>query len=77
MFANAVMYNKSNSEIVKETVEMAKDVQGMVDNFRAAEEAGTRKALMQARELGKGRETTESVEGDYEEDRRGRKKKGA
>ena len=45
MFANAVMYNKSTTEIVRETVEMAKDVQGMVDNFRAAEEAGTRKAL--------------------------------
>lgn len=45
MFANAVMYNKSSTEIVRETYVMARDVQGMVDNFRTAEEAGTRKAL--------------------------------
>ena len=45
MFANAVMYNKSSTEIVRETVIMANDVQGMVDNFRAAEEAGAKKAL--------------------------------
>ncbi|TGZ83046.1 hypothetical protein EX30DRAFT_394291 [Ascodesmis nigricans] len=45
MFANAVMYNKTNTEIVKETNIMAKDVEAMVTNFRGAEEVGTRKAL--------------------------------
>ena len=45
MFANAVMYNKTNTEIVKETNIMAKDVEAMVNNFRGAEEVGTRKAL--------------------------------
>jgi len=45
MFANATMYNKSTSEIAKETVMMARDVEGMVDNFRTAEEAGMKKAL--------------------------------
>ncbi|RPB00932.1 hypothetical protein L873DRAFT_1827324 [Choiromyces venosus 120613-1] len=45
MFANAMMYNKSTSEIAKETVMMARDVEGMVDNFRTAEEAGMKKAL--------------------------------
>ncbi|CUS08992.1 unnamed protein product [Tuber aestivum] len=45
MFANAMMYNKSSSEIAKETVMMARDVEGMVDNFRTAEEAGMKKAL--------------------------------
>ncbi|PWW73880.1 hypothetical protein C7212DRAFT_365497 [Tuber magnatum] len=45
MFANAMMYNKSTSEIAKETVVMARDVEGMVDNFRTAEEAGMKKAL--------------------------------
>lgn len=45
MFANAIMYNKSTTEIAKETVMMARDVEGMVDNFRTAEEAGMKKAL--------------------------------
>ncbi|KAL7270113.1 hypothetical protein RUND412_007189 [Rhizina undulata] len=48
MFANAVMYNKSTTEIAKETVEMARDVSHMVDNFRSAEEAGNRKAAVVA-----------------------------
>jgi len=56
MFANAMMYNKSTSEIAKETVMMARDVEGMVDNFRTAEEAGMKKALSasfgHARKLG-------------------------
>jgi hypothetical protein len=39
------MYNKSTTEIAKETVMMARDVEGMVDNFRTAEEAGMKKAL--------------------------------
>jgi hypothetical protein len=37
MFANAVMYNKSTTEIAKETNTMAKDVEAMVDEFRNAE----------------------------------------
>lgn len=61
------MYNKSTTEIVRETVEMAKDLQGMVDNFRAAEEAGTRKALAVSagRKLAR-EETGGSVAGDQE-----------
>ena len=45
MFANSAMYNKSTSEIARETVIMANDVQGMIDKFRADEKAGAEKAL--------------------------------
>ncbi|KAA8895392.1 hypothetical protein FN846DRAFT_894194 [Sphaerosporella brunnea] len=71
MFANAVMYNKSSTEIVKETVDMAKDVQGMADNFRAAEQAVEERA----------REESERVAGSVaatdggEEEKKGRRRK--
>ena len=87
MFANAVMYNKSSSEIVRETVIMANDVQGMVDNFRAAEEAGAKKALAarsskpQVREESLGAASSvvasSSVVGDEEDKGRGALKGGA
>jgi hypothetical protein len=79
MFANAIMYNKSTTEIGKETVVMARDVEGMVDNFRTAEEAGMKKALGAAATGGgfgsarKGgvrdreRETTVGTAGDEEQ----------
>lgn len=79
MFANAIMYNKSTTEIGKETVVMARDVEGMVDNFRTAEEAGMKKALGAAATGGgfgsarKGgvrdreRETTAGTAGDEEQ----------
>jgi hypothetical protein len=73
MFANAVMYNKSSTEIVKETVEMAKDVQSMVDNFRAAEEVGAKKLLLARKAVEeREREESESVAGSVngEEDKR-------
>ncbi|KAF8416761.1 Bromodomain-containing protein [Tirmania nivea] len=44
MFANAVMYNKSNTEIVKETVEMGKEVERWVGEFRSAERVGGERA---------------------------------
>lgn len=45
MFANAAMYNKSSTEVAKESAIMSREVESMVENFRTAEEAGTRKAL--------------------------------
>jgi hypothetical protein len=76
MFANAVMYNKSSTEIVKETVEMAKDVQGMVDNFRAAEEVGAKKLLLARKAVEeREREESESVAGSVNGEE-GDKRKG-
>jgi hypothetical protein len=63
MFANAVMYNKTTSEIAKETIEMSKDVEGMVDNFRTAEEAGAKKALA-AGAAGKSKQIREDSMGE-------------
>ncbi|RPB13074.1 hypothetical protein P167DRAFT_545085 [Morchella conica CCBAS932] len=88
MFANAIMYNKSTTEIGKETVIMARDVEGMVDNFRTAEEAGMKKALGAAATGGgfgsarKGgvrdreRETTVGTAGDEEQSISGDKEDG-
>ncbi|KAA8904831.1 hypothetical protein FN846DRAFT_21279 [Sphaerosporella brunnea] len=82
MFANAVMYNKSSTEIVKETVEMAKDVQGMVDNFRAAEEVGAKKLMLARKAVEeREREESESVAGSVaaadggEEEKKARRRK--
>jgi hypothetical protein len=76
MFANAVMYNKSSTEIVKETVEMAKDVQNMVDNFRAAEEVGAKKLLLARKAVEeREREESESVSGSVNGEE-GDKRKG-
>jgi len=64
MFANAVMYNKISTEIVKETVEMAKTVQAMVDDFRGAEEVGAKKRLLATKAVEeREREGSESVGG--------------
>ena len=80
MFANPVMYNKSTAEIVRETIVMANDVQRMVNNLRAAEQAGTKKALAsrsskpQVREENVGArssvDASTSVVGDDEDKRR-------
>ena len=72
MFANAVMYNKISTEIVKETVEMAKTVQAMVDDFRGAEEVGAKKRLLatkavEEREREESESAAGSVMGDGEE----------
>ena len=83
MFANAVMYNKSSTEIVRETVEMAKEVQTAVDNFRMAEEAGAKKAAlaeekerrMKEEEGGSVAGDASSVIGDDDTDKRMRNRK--
>ncbi|KAF3928592.1 hypothetical protein AA313_de0202609 [Arthrobotrys entomopaga] len=56
MFANAVMYNKSNSPVAVEAREMARDVGIAIDNFRNAERIGERKAAEAAKEKEKERE---------------------
>lgn len=74
MFANAVMYNKSTTEIVKETYVMARDVEGMVNNFRGAEEVGMRKVVEKEKaERGKMKVVVAESEkgGDEEESLRG------
>ncbi|KAJ6260098.1 hypothetical protein Dda_4319 [Drechslerella dactyloides] len=52
MFANAVMYNKSNSMVALEAREMARDVGTAIDNFRNAERIGERRAAEVAKERG-------------------------
>jgi hypothetical protein len=80
MFANAVMYNKTSTEIVKETVMMAKDVESMVDNFRTAEEAGAKKALAAGAAGGSKKVVREgsvasSVIGEEDQEKKGRRGK--
>ncbi|KAK6504618.1 hypothetical protein TWF481_006557 [Arthrobotrys musiformis] len=56
MFANAVMYNKSNSQVAQEAREMARDIGIAIDNFRSAERIGERKAAEAAKEKEKEKE---------------------
>ncbi|RVD82176.1 uncharacterized protein DFL_006610 [Arthrobotrys flagrans] len=56
MFANAVMYNKSSSQVAQEAREMARDIGIAIDNFRSAERIGERKAAEAAKEKEKERE---------------------
>ncbi|KAK6360141.1 hypothetical protein TWF730_006294 [Orbilia blumenaviensis] len=56
MFANAVMYNKSNSQVASEAREMARDIGIAIDNFRSAERIGERKAAEAAKEKEKERD---------------------
>lgn len=51
MFANACMYNKSSSEVAKETVEMAKEVERHVLEFRNAERLGEQGRRREAEKL--------------------------
>ncbi|EGX48092.1 hypothetical protein AOL_s00081g88 [Orbilia oligospora ATCC 24927] len=67
MFANAVMYNKSNSQVAQEAREMARDIGIAIDNFRSAERIGERKAAEAAKEKEK----------EKEKERRGRGRRGS
>ncbi|KAF3932542.1 hypothetical protein ABW20_dc0102764 [Dactylellina cionopaga] len=61
MFANAVMYNKSNSPVAQEAKEMARDVGATIDNFRNAERIGERKAAEAAKEKEKEKEKEREI----------------
>ena len=61
MFANAVMFNTGNDGMVKETREMAEDVQGMVRHWRGAERTQTGTPV-QIGSRAKGEDEEEGVE---------------